>query len=48
MFVATGVSDGPFLRGVQFTSKGAITHSVVMRAKTGTIRFIEAHHFHDR
>lgn len=46
MFVATGVSDGPFLRGVNFTSKGAITYSVVMRAKTGTIRFIEAHHFH--
>ncbi len=48
MFVATGVSDGPFLRGVNFTSKGAITYSVVMRAKTGTIRFIEAHHFHQR
>lgn len=46
MFVATGVSDGPLLKGVQFTTKGAITHSVVMRAKTGTIRFIEAHHFH--
>ncbi|MBI3033472.1 class II fructose-bisphosphatase [Candidatus Woesearchaeota archaeon] len=48
MFVATGVSDGPLLRGVQFTAKGAMTHSVVMRAKTGTIRFIEAHHFHQR
>lgn len=48
MFVATGVSDGPLLKGVQFTAKGAMTHSVVMRAKTGTIRFIEAHHFHQR
>lgn len=46
MFVATGVSDGPLLKGIQFTTKGAMTHSVVMRAKTGTIRFIEAQHFH--
>lgn len=44
MFAATGVTSGPFLRGVQFTSRGAITHSVVMRSKSGTIRFIEAHH----
>jgi len=46
MFAATGVTDGTILRGVQFLSHGAKTHSIVMRAKTKTIRFIEAqHHF---
>ncbi|MBN1503189.1 class II fructose-bisphosphatase [Candidatus Woesearchaeota archaeon] len=44
MFAATGVTDGPILKGVRFTSKGAITHSIVMRAKTGTTRFLETHH----
>ncbi|MEK6892320.1 MAG: class II fructose-bisphosphatase [Nanoarchaeota archaeon] len=44
MFAATGVTDGAILRGVRFTSHGAVTHSIVMRAKTKTIRFIEAHH----
>ncbi len=44
MFAATGVTDGTILKGVRFTSTGAITHSLVMRAKTKTIRFIEAHH----
>ncbi len=45
MFVATGVTDGPLLRGVKFGSGGMIkTHSVVMRSKTGTIRTIEAVH----
>jgi len=44
MFAATGVTDGTILRGVNFQSHGAITHSIVMRAKTKTIRFIEAHH----
>ncbi|MBI2558296.1 class II fructose-bisphosphatase [Candidatus Woesearchaeota archaeon] len=46
MFAATGVTDGTILKGVQFLSHGAKTHSIVMRAKTKTIRFIEAiHHF---
>lgn len=44
LFAATGVSDGPLLKGIQFTRYGAITHSVVMRQKTGTIRYIEARH----
>jgi fructose-1,6-bisphosphatase II len=44
MFAATGISAGPFLKGVDFTPRGAITHSVVMRQKSGTVRFIEAHH----
>ena len=44
MFSATGVTDGTILKGVRFTSHGAVTHSIVMRAKTKTVRFIEAHH----
>ena len=48
MFAATGVTDGSLLRGVRFLGGAASTHSVVMRSKSGTIRFIEARHFFDR
>jgi fructose-1,6-bisphosphatase II len=48
MFAATGVTDGAFLSGVHFRGGGASTHSVVMRSKSGTIRFIEAQHSFDR
>ncbi|MBI2651314.1 class II fructose-bisphosphatase [Candidatus Woesearchaeota archaeon] len=44
VFAATGVTDGTILQGVRFTGNGAITHSLVMRAKTKTVRFIETHH----
>jgi len=44
-FAATGITEGPLLKGVTFTSYGATTHTVVMRGKTGTIRFIEAKHY---
>nr|ACZ28626.1 fructose 16-bisphosphatase II [uncultured organism] len=47
-FAATGISGGSFLRGVRLTGKGAITHSLVMRGKTGTIRYIESHHAFDK
>lgn len=43
-FTATGVIDGPMLRGVRYTADYCITHSVVMRVKTGTIRFLETYH----
>ncbi|MGD8958480.1 MAG: class II fructose-bisphosphatase [Desulfobacteraceae bacterium] len=43
-FAATGISGGTFLRGVNFTGSGAVTHSLVLRAKTGTVRYIESHH----
>lgn len=43
-FTATGVIDGPLLQGVRYTADYCITHSVVMRVKTGTIRFLETHH----
>jgi fructose-1,6-bisphosphatase II / sedoheptulose-1,7-bisphosphatase len=44
MFAATGVTTGTMLRGVRRFAGGAYTHSVVMRSKSGTVRYIEAHH----
>lgn len=45
IFAATGVTDGELLRGVRLEGYArATTHSIVMRAKTGTIRFIQATH----
>ena len=44
IFAATGVTDGDFLDGVRFRKGGAISHSVVMRVATGTMRFLTAHH----
>ncbi|UAL47243.1 class II fructose-bisphosphatase [Sutcliffiella horikoshii] len=44
IFAATGVTDGELLRGVQFKGTNATTHSVVMRAKSGTVRFIDGQH----
>jgi fructose-1,6-bisphosphatase II / sedoheptulose-1,7-bisphosphatase len=44
MFAATGVTNGAMLKGVRRFPGGAMTHSVVMRSKTGTVRFIEAQH----
>ena len=46
-FAATGITDGELLRGVRFSGEGAITHSLSMRARSGTVRTIEAEHqFH--
>jgi len=44
MFAATGVTAGPMLRGVIREGSGAVTHSIVMRSKSGTVRYVEAHH----
>ncbi len=44
MFAATGVTGGSMLRGVRRFAGGAVTHSVVMRSKSGTVRYVEAHH----
>ncbi|MCB0422928.1 MAG: fructose-bisphosphatase class II, partial [Bdellovibrionales bacterium] len=45
MFCATGVTDGPFLKGVRLLpGKLATTQSVVMRSKSGTVRHIDARH----
>ncbi len=47
-FAATGVTSGELLEGVGYLPDGAETHTVVMRSKTGTIRFMHAHHRFDR
>ena len=47
LFCATGVTDGTLLPGVQFKNWGAVTHSLVMRSQSGTIRHISAHHHFD-
>ena len=45
---ATGVTTGSLLRGVRYTPKGAITDSIVMRSRSGTVRRIEATHALDK
>ena len=44
LFAATGVTPGPVLRGVRRVPGGAVTHSMVMRGDSGTVRLIETHH----
>ncbi|NSL52107.1 class II fructose-bisphosphatase [Calidifontibacillus erzurumensis] len=44
IFAATGVTDGELLKGVQFKGSIATTQSLVMRAKSGTVRFIDGRH----
>jgi fructose-1,6-bisphosphatase II len=46
-FAATGVTNGDLLRGVRYFSGGAVTHSIVMRSRSRTIRFIETRHHFD-
>jgi len=48
MFAATGVTTGDFLKGVRFFTGGAETHSVVMRSKTGTVRYVTSLHKFDK
>jgi fructose-1,6-bisphosphatase II / sedoheptulose-1,7-bisphosphatase len=47
MFAATGVTTGSMLRGIQYDGDAVITHTVVMRSLTKTVRWIEARHRHD-
>ncbi len=44
MFAATGVTSGSMLKGVRRFHDGAETHSIVMRSKTGTVRWVSARH----
>jgi fructose-1,6-bisphosphatase II len=44
IFAATGVTSGDFLKGVRFFKGGAETHSVVMRSKSQTVRYIQSRH----
>ncbi|HZA60638.1 MAG TPA: class II fructose-bisphosphatase [Actinomycetota bacterium] len=43
-FAATGVTNGALLRGVRYRPDHVITQSMVMRAKSGTVRYVEGHH----
>jgi fructose-1,6-bisphosphatase II len=43
-FVATGITDGELLRGVRYRSETALTDSIVMRSKSGTVRRIDSEH----
>ncbi len=47
-FAATGASTGEMLRGVRFFAGGASTQSLVMRSRSGTIRWIDSFHNFDR
>jgi fructose-1,6-bisphosphatase II len=47
-FAATGASTGELLRGVRFSSGGATTQSLVMRSRSGTIRWIDSSHNFER
>lgn len=43
-FSATGITDGDFLSGVRYESDRILTSSLVMRSKSGTVRYVEAIH----
>ncbi len=43
-FALTGITDGELVHGVKYFGSGATTHSLVMRAKSGTVREIRAQH----
>ncbi|MEK6221928.1 MAG: class II fructose-bisphosphatase [Chloroflexota bacterium] len=47
-FAATGITQGTFLGGVNYTREGAATHSLVTRSHSGTWRLIESHHRWDK
>jgi fructose-1,6-bisphosphatase II len=43
-FAATGITDGELLQGVRYHDFGATTQSLVMRSRSGTVRFVSARH----
>ncbi len=43
-FAATGVSSGDLLKGVRYFSGGAVTQSIAMRGRSGTMRWVDARH----
>lgn len=48
MFAATAITECELLRGVQYFGEGVRTHSISMRFKSGTVRFVDAVHSYDR
>lgn len=47
-FAATGITDGDLLGGVRYRGDSAITHSIAMRSRSGTVRLIDAEHHRDK
>jgi fructose-1,6-bisphosphatase II len=47
-FAATGVSTGDLFKGVRYFSGGAQTESLVMRCRSGTVRWVDARHNFER
>src|SRR3954470_16459323 len=47
-FAATGVTDGELLRGVRYTPRRVLTHSLSMRSRSGAVRFIDGRHHPER
>ena len=43
-FSATGITSGSLLKGVRYTSRGPVTHSLVMRSESGTARWVTTYH----
>jgi fructose-1,6-bisphosphatase II len=43
-FAATGVTDGEMLKGVRYEGDRIYSYSIVMRSKSGTIRYVDAIH----
>ena len=48
LFAATGITDSPLLQGVEVNGSTAVTHSVLMRAKSGTVRYLKTEHHMER
>ncbi len=44
LFTATGICASPLLKGVEVRGHTAITHSILMRAKSGTVRYLTTAH----
>ena len=44
LFAATGISDSPLLEGVEVHGTTAVTHSVLMRSRSGTLRYLKSEH----
>lgn len=44
IFCVTGISDNPLTRGIQFVGRRAITHTILMRAESRTVRYLKAYH----
>jgi len=47
-FAATGITDGPLLRGVRVEHGGIHTQSLVVRSRSGTVRIVSARHRVDK